>query len=163
MSRALTSTSKAALFARETGASLPVLLAITHGVAGYTNPLLIVNNNEDMVYDGDTYVGFPFRFDPPDVRGPGEIVNARLTICAVDQQIAAILRSATTIPTVTAIAAYYDDGGSTVFEEMASWDFTVRNVSGNADTITAELVYEDRLDNEVPSCEFRPTTFPGIF
>jgi hypothetical protein len=160
----LSSTARASLFAEEGGFALPVLLEITHGVTGYANPLRIVNNTVDLVYDGDTYSAFGFKFDPPDVGNEGAIANARLTICAIDQQLASIIRSTSTPPTVQAVATFYsDESGSLVFEPVASWLLTVGRVQGNAETIQAELIYEDRLDNEVPADEFRPHTFPGAF
>jgi len=164
VSRTISTTARASLFAQEGGFALPVLLEITHGVTGYENPLRIANNPTDLVYDGDTYHGFAFRFDPPDVGNEGAISNARLAVCAVDQQLAAIIRSTETPPTVQAIATYWsDESGSLVFEPVASWLFTVGRVQGNVDTVSAELVYEDRLDNEAPADEFRPTSFPGLF
>ncbi|MBL8967960.1 MAG: DUF1833 family protein [Spirochaetaceae bacterium] len=163
MSRAISSTARAALYAQEAGFALPVLLEITHGVAGVANPLRIANNETDLTFGGQTYLAFPFRFDPPDQREDGSIQNARLTICAVDQQIAAVLRSTQSPPSVRAVATFWSDEGGMVFEQVAAWDMTLRNVSGNAEQITADLIYEERLDNEAPADEFRPTTFPGVF
>jgi len=162
--RSLSSTMRAGLYSESSGHSLPVLLSITHGVAGYPNPLLIVNNTTNLVYSGNTYIAFPFKFDPPDIRDAGEIANARLTISAIDQQIAAIVRSTDVPPTVIAHAMFYtDETGSVYFEPMASWEFVLRNVGGNAEMITADLIYEERLDLEFPVLEFRPNTFPGLF
>jgi len=162
MSRTLSSSARAALFAQQASAVFPILIEITHGVDGYANPLRIVNNTVDLTYDGNVYTAFPFSFDPPDQKEDGSIANARLSICAVDQQIAAVLRSTSTAPTVRAVAMFWDDGsGSVVFEEVASWNFTLRNVTGSVDVITADLIYEDRLDNAVPAGEFN-SHFPGI-
>ena len=160
--RTISATARASLFAQQTGAVFPVLLEITHDVAGYTSPLRIVNNTVDLTYSAHLYSAFPFRFDPPDLKDDGSVANAKLSICAVDQQIAAVLRSTANAPTVRAVAMFWnDESGSVVFEEVASWDFTLRNVSGNAETISADLVYEDRLDNAVPGGEFN-SHFPGI-
>lgn len=162
--RSIPAQARASLNAESGGYSLPVLMEITHGVSGYPNPLRIVNNTVSLTYDGNEYLPYPFRFDPPDVLESGQVANARLTISAVDQQIAAIIRSTSVPPTVRAIAMYYsDETGSTVFEPIAAWDHILRKVSGNDESISAELIYEDRLDNEVPGDEFRPTTFPGAF
>lgn len=162
--RTLSAQALASLYSESGGYSMPVLLAITHGVAGYTNPLLIVNNTVDLIYDGDTYVAFPFKFDPPDVKSDGSVQNAKMTISAIDQQIAAILRSTSTPPTMTAKAMYYsDETGTVVFEPVASYSFTLRNVTGSVDIISADLIYEENLDLEYPVEEFRPTGFPGLF
>ena len=155
---------KSALFNQETSGVVTALLEITHGVSGYDNPLRICNNTENLVFEGSTFLAFPFKFDPPDQKTDGSIANARLTICAVDQQIAGILRQTETPPTVRAIATFWlDETGSVQFEEIASWPLTLRNVSGDSMTIQGELVYEDRLDNQVPAGEFRPSLFPGLF
>jgi hypothetical protein len=162
--RTIPNAARTSFFNQDGGFSAPVLIEIMHGVAGYPNPLRLVNNNVSLVYLSNTYEAFPFRFDPPDVKDQGEIAHARITVCTVDQRIAAILRSTSTPPTVKAIAMYYsDETGSTVFEPLASWDFTLRNVSGNMEAVSADLIYEDRLDIECPADEFRPTTFPGLF
>jgi hypothetical protein len=152
------------LYASSSGYVLPILLEITHGVDGFDNPLRIVNNTENLTYGGHEYTAFPFRYDPPDVKSGGEITNARLTICAVDQQIAMILRSTQVVPTVTAVATYWnDETGSTVFQDMATWEFELRNVQGDKEIITGELIYESRLDYEYPVLEFSPEIFPGLF
>jgi len=162
--RTIPAQARASLNAESGGYSLPVLLEITHGVAGYPNPLRIVNNTVALTYESNEYLPYPFRFDPPDVLDSGQIANARITISAVDQQIAAIIRSTDVPPSVVARAMYYsDETGSVVFEPLASWSHTIRNVSGTVDAISAELVYEDRLDLEIPGDEFRPTNFPGVF
>jgi len=162
MSRTLSATARASLYAQETGAAYPILIEITHGVAGYDNPLRLVNNTVNLTYGGHVYLAFPFKFDPPDQKDDGTIANAKLSVCAVDQQIAAILRSTAVAPTVRAVATFWsDESGSVAFEEIASWDFTLRNVSGSVDVISADLIYEDRLDNAVPGSEFN-SHFPGI-
>ena len=166
--RTIAAAARSKIYAQEMSGAFPVLLEITHYVAGYDSPTRIVNNHEQLFYTdergGFYYEPFPFRFDPPDLREDGGISNARLTICAIDQQLAYILRSTAYAPTVRAIATFWNyDGSHLVFEPVASWEFTVRNVSGNAETITAELVYETRLGLEAPGCSFRPSLFPGIF
>jgi len=162
--RTVSAQAMASFYSESGGYSLPILLSITHGVAGYTNPLLIVNNTVDLDYDGDTYVAFPFKFDPPDTKNDGSIQSARITISAIDQTIAGILRSTSVPPTVTAIAMYYsDETGTEVFEPLATFNLTLRNVTGNADSISGDLIYEDRLELEFPVDEFRPTGFPGLF
>lgn len=163
MSRSVSAAARAGLYAQQSAYALPILIEITHGVTGYENPLRLVNNQTALTYNGNVYLPFPFRFDPPDVKESGEISNAKISICAVDQQISAILRSTQTPPSLRAVAMFWNDESGTVFEPMASWSFDLRNVSGNAEIITADLIYESALDFEFPALEFRPTTFPGVF
>ena len=114
MSTTIDAAARVSLNNESGGYSLPILIEITHGVAGYDNPLRIVNNNVDLVYGGNTYLAFPFTYDPPDQKEDGTITSARLTISAIDQSIAAILRSTTTPPTVVARAMYWSDESGTV-------------------------------------------------
>lgn len=161
--RTVSAQARAAFYAQSSGYSLPILLEITHGVSGIANPLLIVNNTVNLTYNSKVYSAFPFKFDPPNVSNSGELSNAKLSICAVDQQIAYILRSTSTPPTIKAVAMFFNNEGSMIFEPIASWEFILRNVQGTADIISADLIYEDRLDYEFPVGEFRPTDFPGLF
>ena len=125
---------------------------------------MIVNNNVDLVYDGDTYTAFPFRFQLPDVKNDGSVSNAKITVSAVDQQLAGIIRSTATPITVKAIAVFYQDAAGTLtVESLAEYDLVVRNVSGNAEYISADLIYEERLELDFPRDEFRPSIFPGLF
>lgn len=179
--RTVTASALAKLYRSESGISLPVLIQINHSSWG--SPLYLVNNYDDVVYDGQTYTAFPFRFDPADINTDGSIQSGRMTISAVDQTITAAIRALSTPPTVTAVAAmvtYTPTGlpgdafypGATTYpgaglayaiEPLATWAFTLRNVTGNAESISGELEFENKLENEVPSLEFRPRDFPGLF
>lgn len=163
MSRTVASAARAALYQESSGYALPILIEITHGVSGYLNPLRLVNNTVNLEYEGNTYIAFPFKFDPPDMKESGEVANGRISICAVTQEIATILRSTSVVPTVKAIAMFWNDDGSTVFEPLAAWEFELRKVSGNNEIISADLVYENRMGFEYPYYNFRPSLFPGVF
>lgn len=179
--RTVTASALAKLYRSEAGISLPVLIQIDHD--DWATPLYLVNNYDDVVYDGQTYTAFPFRFDPADINTDGSIQSGRITISAVDQTITAAIRGLTTPPTVTAVAAlatysptglpattfypgaatYPGAGLGYTVEPLATWAFRLRNVTGNAESISGELEFENKLENEVPSLEFRPRDFPGLF
>jgi len=179
--RTIASAALQKLYASESGISLPILIEIDHDT--WATPLYLVNNKDDVVYGGQTYTAFPFRFDPADVNTDGSIQNGRITIAAIDRTITAAIRALSTPPTITTIAAlisytptgfasdtfYPSDatfpgaGLSYTIEPLATWTFTLRNVSGNAEYITGELEYENSLENEFPAMEFRPRDFPGLF
>lgn len=168
------------LYASEAGISLPILIQISH--EDWSTPLYLVNNSQDIVYNGNTYKAYQFRFDPADVNTDGSVQSGRLTVWA-SRELTAAIRSLSTPPTVTTIAAivYYSPTGypsetsypsedsypgvglAYTIEPLATWTFTLRNVTGNAETITGELEYENRLENEFPAMEFRPRDFPGLF
>lgn len=179
--RTITATALQKLYASESGISLPILIQINHST--WTTPLYLVNNKDNVIYDGHTYLAFPFRFDPADINTDGSVQNGRLTISAIDQTITAAIRALSSPPTVTTIAAlvtytptgfpsetlypssttYPGAGLSYTIEPLATWTFTLRNVTGNAEYITGDLEYENSLENEFPAMEFRPRDFPGLF
>jgi hypothetical protein len=135
-------------------AMLPILLRID-----YTGgSLYFVNNTENVVYGGNTYVACAFNFNPPD-QGESGITNASLTIDAVDGTIISLIRSLTSAPTVTTVAAMYND----TIESMVEWSFILRNVTCDGVTITGDLVYEERLENNMGPLEFTPQNAPAIF
>jgi hypothetical protein len=179
--RTIAATALQKLMASESGISLPILIQIDHDL--WETPLYLVNNKDDVVYDGNTYKAFPFRFDPADINTDGSVQNGKLTIAAVDQTMTAAIRALSTPPTITTIAAlisysptgfasdtlypsdmlYPGAGLSYTIEPLATWTFTLRNVTGNVEYITGELELENALENEVPAMEFRPRDFPGLF
>jgi hypothetical protein len=151
----------AQFYKQQGGFAVPALVAITHGVAGYTNPLLLVNNTEAVTYEGATYQPYPFTFDPPDL-STDRIAHGKFSICAVDQAIASIVRSTETPPTLVFKAVCVIVGTTTVIEPVASWSFTLRDISGNEKVISATLEYENRLQFDTPPLEYLPQDFPGV-
>ncbi len=150
---------RSAIFAQSSGMVLPILLTVSGPPVGVIN---ICNNNVALTYGGVPYQPYAFRFDPPDMTRD-DLANARITIDATDQTLINILRQVTTAPIVTARAMYYNDStGATVFEEIVPWRFTMRNVSYDASVITADLIYEDLLENQMGPVEFSSRSFPGV-
>ena len=159
MSRSWTATAiQQELFKSQSGMCLPFLIQISHASWNSGTPYYFVNNTESVTYDGNTYLPFPFSFDPPDETDSG-ITNARLTIDAVDQSIIEMIRTVPSAPTVTIIAAYIYD----TIEELVPWTFTFRNVQYQAETVSGELIYEDRLQNQLSPISISARSFPGLF
>lgn len=157
--RAMSAAALKAMFQSDTSAMFPVLIEIDHD--SLASPLRLVCNNADLTYGGNVYTAFPFRFDPPD-ETDDQIANARLTICNVDRSIVDIIRNLPSRATVSAIAAFYFDEGSLVFEPLASWEFSLANVTYNKSTVSGDLIYEDRLGVNVPALHMTPFLFPGV-
>jgi hypothetical protein len=149
---------------------LPVLMHLSYTpVGGTLTNRYLVNNTENLTYPAvgeggsQEYTGFAFRFDPPDEKMTG-FGNSSLTIDAVDQSIISELRSVAAAPTITMKAMfYYDEDAVLVFEPLASYDFTMRNLTYNVDSISCTLEYEDRWQNQMGPIEFTPWVTPGVF
>lgn len=148
---------RAALFKSQTNKIVPCLLVIDHD--DLAAPLYLCNNTEEISYGGQTYSPVAFLYDPPDENDMGP-TSGSLTICNVDQGMVEIIRTLEDSPTITMTAILYD--GTTV-EPIAPVEFTLRGVTYDAMTVRGELIYEDRLDNEMLPIEMNPQRFPGVF
>lgn len=155
MARTLSPAATAALHAQESGEVWLVLLTITN--PGITT-IRVVNNTEDVVSRGNTYLAFPFEIDLPgqDADSPS---TARLRIDNVDKRIVEAVRSITTPPVVTlevVLASQLD----TV--EISFTNMTMRSVEYDADSVRGQLVFES-IFTEPLTYTITPNRFPGLF
>lgn len=148
-----------ALFAENTSSVFPILLELDH--PSFAEPIRLVNNTQNLTYNSEVYQAYPFKLDPPD-ESQDQITNARISIDNVDRGILAIMRSEEEAFTIRTIAMFYNDDSGLVFEPLAQWEFTLANVTWDADTLSGDLVYEDRLSNRLPKLTFTPFDFPGV-
>jgi len=157
LSRNVSAVAQQAVFAQETGEVFLILLEILH--ADLPAPIRVVNNSVSIVSGGDTYLPFPFEIDLPSDTDD-VITTARLTISNVDRQIVSAVRSITTSPiaTITIVLASSPD---TV--EVGPYEFTLSDVTYDADKVTGTLTFDDALDLRIPADRFRPSLFPGLF
>lgn len=145
-----------ASFAQETGEVFLILLQIDH--ASLSQPIRVVNNNENLTSAGALYVAFPFEIELPGEDGDRP-ANARLRIDNVDRTIVNTLRAINSPPTVTVrvvLAATPD----TIELEMAG--LTLRNATYDAATVTGDLAFEQIMVEPVATM-MTPAKFPGLF
>lgn len=155
--RALSPAAVAAAHAEETGEVFLTLLTFEH--PDIPAPIRVVNNHTDIVSRGNRYIGYPFDIVLPG-EDPSRPQSASLRIDGVDGQIVSILRGLTSPPTVTleVILASSPD-----LIEVAFEDLTLSSADWDATTITADLAYEDILNEPFPGDSFTPATTPGLF
>ena len=183
--RTITAPTRAALQSPDGEYVSVTLLEIDH--TSWANPVRITNNELPLFYNSatetatewwpsetrtpsesaypsdapDLYAAVSFKFEPPGTTEDGSITQARITISNVDQSLTAAIRALSSPPSIKAIAVYWPNTGTT--EAVASWDFILRKATGNAQNITGEIVFEDRLQNEYPAHSVTPDLFPGAF
>lgn len=133
-----------------------LLLTIYHH--SLSVPIYLVNNNENIVSRGITFIGLPFDVDLPneDQDAPGA---ARLTVDNVDRTIMDAIRAMDVPPTV-AIEVVLASQADTV--ELGMYDLVLRNVNYDATKITGSLQWEDILV-EPMALQMTPARFPGMF
>ena len=134
-----------------------VPLVILDIVSGATH-LRFVNNNQDIIYDGNTYQATAFNFIPPG-HTEGELESARLSICNIDRQIVAVIRTINTPPLVTANMVVV---GDTVEREAGPWEFELRDVSYNAKVLSGTLVYNVHHKEILSTIRFTSENFPSL-
>lgn len=157
MSRSLSTTARAAIYAQETGEVFLLLLTIDHD--DLDSPIRVVDNTEDVTSRGDTYVAFPFDIALPD-ESPDSISAVRLTIDNVDRQVVDALRSISTPATVTLEVVLASDPDTV---EAGPFDLSLRSADYTAEVVTAELVYEDVLNEPFPGGRFIPSDYQALF
>lgn len=155
--RNLTNAATSAVLSQQTAEVFLSLLVISH--SSLPEPLRFVNSREDLVSNGETYLGFPFEITLP--TQDGETVSSiSLSICNVDRQITEAIRNMSSTADITfsvVLASSPDD------IELGPIDMSLKEVSYNALTVSGTLQLENLVDTAYPSYNFTPGDFPGLF
>lgn len=134
-----------------------VLITIAH--ASISPSIRVVNNTEDVVSNGDTFVGFPFDITLPDDKDAAPPA-AKLAIDNVSREIGEAIRTITSAPTVSVEVVRAADPDTV----ERSWSgFSLRNVKWDVGKVTGDLVLEDFTDEPYPAGIFSPAAFPALF
>lgn len=157
MSRTLSPLALRSSRAPETGEVFLLLLTIDH--ASLAAPIRAVNNLTDITSNGETFVAFPFRIQPPDELDDSS-PRMRLQIDNVDRTIVASIRRLTSPPTVqldVCVASQPD------LIEASFPGFTLRQAQYDALTVEGDLSLDDIVTEPFPEGSFTPQYFPGLF
>lgn len=156
--RSISTAAKKEVFASQSGAAFLSILKIAHSSI---TTIYLVNNNEDIVYDGNTYEAYAFKFTPPSDKEGGK-QSAQLILPNIDREILAIIRGISTPLTVSAaIIMVLPD--NTVSKEAGWWEFELKNISYDAMTISGDLSFSFELNNNVSMIKYNNLTFPAIY
>ena len=158
MVRAVSATLEAAVYAQQTDQVFHILLAISHTDMSAT--LRFVNNTADVTSNGDVYTAFPFSIDFPPSDGEDQLPSVQLAIDNIDRSIIAELRDIDSAPTA-AVSVVLASDPDTI--ECGPLSFTLKSIDYDAKVITAQLGFEDILNEPFPAGTFTPTDFPGLF
>ena len=154
---AVTNAFREAAYSQETDDVFLVLLKIDHD--DIDPAIRVVNNNESITSNGETFVAFPFELTLPDSRGDGT-PTARLVIDNVSREIAESLRSITSAPQIT-IEVVRAAAPNTV--EITFAPFTLRNVRWDMRKVSGDLMMEEIAIEPFPIGQFAPAQFQGLF
>lgn len=135
-----------------------VLLEITHPTL--TSPIRVVNDTQDITCNGDLYIGYPFRFIPPD-DFENQSPKATLAIDNVGKDLMYWIEtsgggSGSLIKIMSIMRSQPD---------LIEWDITLElsNVRASMAEISADLGYENLYSKSAISKKYRPDNSPGLF
>lgn len=158
MARAYSSAYKSTLAAVSAPEAPLILLEINH--VDLVTPIRVINDNQNLTSNGNTFIAYPFRFVlPSDYEN--QLPKAKIAIDNVGRDLMEWIES-------SAGAA-----GATIrfMQIMRSrpnqieWEITMSlyNVQVNAMEVTAELGFENLFAKPAISIQYRPETCAAIF
>jgi len=157
MSRPISALFHEALLAQHSDQALLTLIEITH--PNLETTIRLVNDTKSVVSGGETYLPYFFALVFPEEEN-GRIKEVSLVMDNVDRQITLAVRSIDSPPNVS-VKFVLSDTPDIV--EVSLPDMVLRNVSYDASTISGELVYEERVQYQIPALTINANDFPGAW
>lgn len=145
-----------AAFAQETDAAPLFLLQIDDD--SLSEPIRVVNNQTDIVSNGETYVGLAFEIGLPSETDDQSRVTIRID--NVDRVIVDSLRAVTGRPVFTLSVVLADTPD---LVEAGPYEMTLSEADYDAGQVTGVLVFDDILAEPFPGDSFIPSTHAGMF
>jgi hypothetical protein len=149
MPRSLSPAALASANAQSTDEVWLVLLTIEHNEIDA--PIRVVNNTEDIVSRGQTYIGFPFDFELP-----GEDADAPTK---ARRRIVEAVRTISSPPLVT-LEVILASAPDTV--EFSFSGLTMREIDYDVSSVSGDLLFESIFAEPV-TYTMTPSRFPGLF
>ena len=151
------------IYRLETSAMFPALLKISYTIDSVPGQLRLVNNTEDMVFEGETFTAASFKYTAPK-QTDKKIGNGSLSISCANQKVIEIIRSMPVGYRAQAeiVAAFYYDQGTVVFEGLEEWKFALTKVTWDEIVATWQMEYDNRMSLLVPCDKMTAQKCPGI-
>lgn len=168
--RQISTTFRDVLEARGSGTFPVIFLAIGHPEL-HQGFVRLVNDVVDFVWQGETWVGFPFSFELlSDDESPP---TAKLRVQNVDRRLGEIVQAIPSAPTLEASilssADFSDYNGTARVEigtpvpEYVASNMKLRNIRVDAQIIEGELMTYDPTAEPYPSTRSTRDRMPGLF
>lgn len=142
-------------FAAESNLPL-VLLEIAHD--SLDGAIRLVNNKVNITSNGEEYIGFPFEIILPDSK-EGTPPTAKIRIDNVSREIGQAIRQISTPPLVT-ISVVRQETLDVIEAQFSGMYLT--NVSYDAMSVDADLMFEDLTRETYPYLTFSPANYRNI-
>jgi hypothetical protein len=162
--RTLSSTALQAMFAEETGQAYLVLITISHPKLALpltltSDAVATVSNSGVVGGPNITFIPCPFQFSIPDDQSD-QLPVANLSLDNIDLAVINAVRSLGNVPATVLMQVVMASTPNTI---EAQWTMTMRNVEYDAFTVSADLRFDELLDEPFPGDLVTPATLPGVF
>lgn len=136
----------------------PFFMLVTLSHSSF-DTLYLVNNTEELISNGNTFLPFPMRVTLPTDDGE-TLREVSIEFDNVSLELIDELRSVTDLIDVKIemVLASNPD-----FVEIELAELKIRNITYNKQTVQAKLFMDDFLNTELNSERYTPANFPGIF
>jgi len=139
--------------------TVPFLVLLTIEVDAPGEWIYVVNNTEDIVSRGVTYVGCPFEIALPDINDYTSS-EATLTIDNVDPRIWQGVRMLTAAPTILLEVILASDPNDVM---LRTEGMRLREAAATSQSITGKLVPDTVWQGGFPAHDFDPAQNSGMF
>lgn len=136
----------------------PFLMLVTLSHASF-DTIRLVNNNEDVISNGNSYKWFPMNINLP-TDDAEEDKRVTIVFDNVSQYLVDELRLITT-PIDAKIEMVLASNPNVI--EITLDQLKMKSISLNSQSIQASLTLDDFLYTELSSERYTPTNFPGLF
>lgn len=154
--RVLSATALDSIFSQETGEVWLYLLTIEHAEM---STVRLVNDNVDIVSNGDTFSASPFQLTLPP-QNDGELPKVDLVIDNIGRDLMAPIRTLTGQPIVTLVVVMAS-APDTI--EVGPYVFSLKDVQYNPFVLRGQISYEPLLTEPFNFRKFTPIDWPGMF
>jgi len=157
MSRTLSSSVLAAIYADETAELFIILLEISHSTLA--SSIKITSDSQNTTHNSNTYLPFPFKITLPN-DDENQPPRMQITIDNIDRSIISALRTIPDAASITVKVVTFDTPDTI---EIQYSNFQLYVVNYDAFTISGTLSLEPFLNEGYPKGKMGPNAFPGIF
>lgn len=159
---ALSGKAKAEMLKMETRAKFPYLIKIEYKKSDNTIEMFyFANCDDDIVYDGHTYVSSVFSIQPPEKKSDS-ISDAKLSISAIDQVWIEKIRSTKKRAKATFTAVISIDDDETTVESIEEEEFELTLAQWNDTSISWNMEFDTLSDVQCPLDETNIFNTPSL-
>jgi hypothetical protein len=157
MSRTISQDTRTAITAPQTDKVFLLMLEISS--SELVSTLYFVQNNEIITSNSNDYIPVNFSATIP-TEEDGKVQDTSISISGINRQVIEAIRSVTDAVDVTMFVIRSDDPDTI---EVGPWNFKLRSVTYNVNSVSGSLKYENSLNNNISTIRVTNQTFPGVY